>query len=139
LGDSQYAGQESMNIRCLSPGIYEAQFFPQSAVRRIPLLLQSMRHRKLSGPRFCKGTHWSYEVRPVKILGFYEACLGQDPISESIRSSYSYIPVRQNLHIFEIICLHFLLDLLIHHNETYFCPWDRPDTALPSCAPGNRQ
>lgn len=91
-----------MNIRCLLPGTSGAQQFPKSAVRRIPFLVQSMSHQKLSEPRFCRGTHRSYEVRPVKILGFHKAFLEQDLISESLRSSYSYIPIRsrQNMHIF---------------------------------------
>lgn len=77
---------------------------PKICSRENSLLLQNMRHQKLSEPAFCKGTHRGYEVRPVKILGFYEACLGQDLISESVRSSYSYIPIRsrRNLHIFGI-------------------------------------
>lgn len=99
-----------MNIRCLLQGTSGAQQFPKSAVRRLPFLVQSVSHQKLSEPRFCRGTHRSYEVRPVKILGFHKAFVDQDLITESLRSSYSYIPIRsrQTMHSFAICYLWFI-------------------------------
>lgn len=124
-----------MNIRCLLPGTSGAQQFPKSAVRRIPFLVQSMSHQKLSEPRFCRGTHRSYEVRPVKILGFHKAFLEQDLISESLRSSSSYIPIRSR-YIRGRICTFLqyvivvLLDLLIHDKKTPTLILEKDQTQL---------
>lgn len=96
-----------MKIRCLWPGTFGPQQFPKSAVRRIPFLARSMSHQKLSEPRFCRSTHRSYEVRPVEILGFHKAFVEQDLISESLRSSCSYIPIRSRQNML-ILAIHYL-------------------------------
>lgn len=135
-----------MNIRYLLPEISGAKQFPKSAVRRIHFLIQSVSHQKLNEHRFCRGTHRSYEVRPVKILGFHKAFVDQDLISESLRTSEVHIVTFQleagRICTFLQYVIFGLLDSLINdknpllsflrktrHSSAQLCP--RQQTKLP--------
>lgn len=111
-----------MNIRYLLPEISGAKQFPKSAVKRIPFLIQSVSHQKLNEHRFCRGNHRSYEVRPVKILGFHKAFVDQNLISESLRTSEVHIVTFQleagRICTFLKYVIFGLLDSLINDKKT---------------------
>lgn len=126
-----------MNIRCLLPRTSGAQQFAKSAVRRIPFLVQSMSHPKLNEPRFLQRHSQEPWSQTVKILGFHKALLEQDLISESLKVHIVTFQIEAGIFAIHYCWFTGFTDSWQKNPDSI--SWERPDTALPSYAPGNRQ